>query len=140
MPKFSQSSIDKLQTVHPDLQTLFNEVIKTFDCTIIVGHRGQADQDKALAEGKTQLKWPLSNHNKTPSYAVDVMPCVDGKIDWNAPTNTAFFAGYVMAIAQQLKDSGKITHVIRYGGNWKMDHDLKANHFADGDHFEIFTG
>ena len=46
MPKFSQDSFSKLSTCHPDLQVLFYEVIKYYDCTILEGYRNQVDQDK----------------------------------------------------------------------------------------------
>ena len=51
MPKFSKSSLEKLATCHIDLQTLFNEVIKTFDCIVTEGYRNQEDQEKAFASG-----------------------------------------------------------------------------------------
>lgn len=74
MPTFGRRSKKELATAHPDLQRLFNEVIKDFDCAVICGHRGRADQDKAFAEGKSKLQWPNSKHNKTPSLAVDCAP------------------------------------------------------------------
>lgn len=79
MAKFSSTSQEKLLTCHPDLQKVFKEVIKTFDCTILVGHRDQQAQDKAFAEGKSKKSWPDSKHNTTPSRAVDVAPF---PIDW----------------------------------------------------------
>ena len=137
MPTFSESSAAQLKTAHADLQTIFNEVIKHYDCTIIVGHRGEADQDAAVAAGKSQTPWPTSKHNSVPSMAVDAMPDVRGVIDWNDEADIAYFAGYVMATARQLYEAGKIKHQVRYGGNWKMDNDLKDNHFADKDHYEL---
>jgi peptidoglycan L-alanyl-D-glutamate endopeptidase CwlK len=139
MPQFSQQSLMRLAECHPDLQVLFHEVIKTFDCTILQGYRGEADQNEDYASGKTQLKWPDSKHNKNPSEAVDVMPYLDnGKgLEWDKPTNTAYFAGYVMATAEQLMARGIMTRGVRYGGDWKQDNDLADNHFADGDHFEL---
>ena len=74
MPLFSQTSKARLSTAHPDLQRLFNEVVKHWDCTIVCGHRGKEEQDKAFAEGKSKVKWPNGRHNKLPSLAVDVMP------------------------------------------------------------------
>ena len=74
MPKFSQASFSKLATCHIDLQCLFYEVIKYFDCTILEGYRNEVDQDKAFASGHTKLHWPNGKHNRNPSMAVDVTP------------------------------------------------------------------
>src|SRR5687768_11435850 len=101
MPKFSQASIDKLATCHPDLRVLFNEVIKHFDCTISDGHRGEAAQNKAFDEGKSKLRWPNGNHNKLPSMAVDVYPYPvnlhpsTDKEAWIYKCRMAYFAGQV---------------------------------------------
>lgn len=74
MPKFGKRSRKELATAHPDLQRLFNEVVKMFDCAVICGHRGKADQEKAFAGGFSKVQWPKSKHNKVPSLAVDVAP------------------------------------------------------------------
>ena len=63
MPSFNQTSKDRLATCDARLQQVFNEVIKYFDCTVLCGHRNQADQDAAFASGKSQKKWPNGNHN-----------------------------------------------------------------------------
>jgi len=44
MPAFGERSRNNLKTCHEDLQKLFNEVIKHFDCSVICGHRGQEEQ------------------------------------------------------------------------------------------------
>ena len=137
MPRFSAASLAKLETCHFDLQTIFHEVIQYYDCTIVVGHRNESDQDKAVAAGLSQTPWPTSKHNSTPSMAVDAIPDINGIIDWNASIDIAYFAGYVMATARQLLQAGKITHQLRYGGDWLEDNDLRDNHFNDRDHFEL---
>lgn len=134
MPKFSTESLQKLATCHPDLQTLFHEVIKYFDCTVIEGFRNQIDQDKAFNTGKSKLKWPNGNHNKNPSLAADVTPC---PIDWQNTKRMYWFAGFVLGIAQMLKNEGKITHDIRYGGDWDGDNDVDDQNFNDLVHFEL---
>jgi len=134
MPKFSQTSLSKLSTCHIDLQILFKEVIKYFDCQILEGHRGQAAQDAAYAAGNSQLKYPNGKHNSILSNAVDVSPY---PIDWNNHKRFYWFAGYCLGIAQKLKDEGKITHKIRYGGDWDSDKEITDNKFQDLVHFEI---
>lgn len=134
MPKFSITSRLQLETCHKDLQTLFNEVIKTFDCIILEGFRDEKAQEEAFKAGNTQLHWPNGNHNTLPSYAVDVSPY---PVQWNNVSRFYWFAGYVMGIAQKLYDEGKITHLIRYGGDWDKDKDITDNNFNDLVHFEL---
>lgn len=128
MPAFSQTSTDRLGTCHPDLQRLFQEVIKYRDCTILRGHRTQADQEAAFAAGKTQLHWPEGKHCAEPSNAVDVAPY---PVDWKDREGLYFFAGFVEGIAKGMGIS------IRYGGDWNSDGQVKDNHFDDLVHFEL---
>jgi peptidoglycan L-alanyl-D-glutamate endopeptidase CwlK len=74
MNRFSKSSKSRLDTCHPSLRDLFTAVLKRRDITIACGYRGPVEQDKAYADGKSQLKWPQSKHNQYPSRAVDVVP------------------------------------------------------------------
>ena len=134
MPKFSQDSFSKLSTCHIDLQVIFYEVIKTFDCAILEGHRNQEDQNRYYKEGKTQLQWPNGKHNYQPSMAVDVSP---HPVDFKNIKRFYWFAGYVMGIAQRLKDEGKVTHSLRFGGDWDNDKDINDNNFNDLVHFEL---
>ena len=134
MPKFSNNSFSKLATCHMDLQVLFYEVIKSFDCQILEGYRSQEGQERAFETGHTQLHWPDGKHNKQPSMAVDVAPY---PVDWKNTKRFYWFAGYVMGIAQKLKDEGKITHVVRFGGDWDRDTDIDDQKFMDIVHFEL---
>lgn len=74
MHKFSSKSKKKLETCHPFLQTLCNDVIKVIDITIISGQRGQEEQDELYNKGASELRYPNSSHNHNPSLAVDVAP------------------------------------------------------------------
>ena len=135
MPKFSQSSFSKLSTCHADLQTLFYEVIKYFDCTILEGYRNQEDQEEAYASGHTTLHWPHGKHNRQPSMAVDVIPY---PINFDNEKLGLWFGGYVMGIAQKLKDEGKMIHAIRWGGSWNGLGVLNTPHMLnDFVHFEL---
>jgi peptidoglycan LD-endopeptidase CwlK len=136
MNHFSDTSKTKLFTCHRDLQTIFNHVILEFDCTIVCGHRDKADQDKAVAEGKSKLPYPQSKHNAIPSMAVDAAPFIEGKIDWTRD-QMLFFAGYVKGIADQLYRIGVIKHRIRLGADFSGDNDVMDEKFRDEPHFEI---
>lgn len=134
MPKFSQESFSKLSTCHADLQVLFYEVIKRFDCQILEGYRNEADQEKDFNHGTTTLHYPYGKHNRQPSNAVDVAPF---PLDWKNIKRFYWFAGYVMGLAQKLKDEGKMTHSIRYGGDWDGDKDIDDEKLRDLVHFEL---
>lgn len=127
MPKFSKSSDDKLNTCHPLLQTLFREVVKHYDCTIICGHRGEKEQNEAFENGYSKLKFPMSKHNSMPSRAVDVMPF---PLSWTDKSRHLHFAGYVQATADRLGIK------VRWGGNFDGDQNLD-NGFMDRPHWEI---
>ena len=109
MYKYSQRSIERLNTTHVKLQTLFKEVIKYQDCSIICGFRNEQDQTKAYINGYSKLKWPKSKHNVYPSNAVDVIPYPTRYSDINK-----FYqlAGVIKTIAQQMN-----IHV-KWGGSW----------------------
>ena len=126
--KFSKLSQTRLASCHPKLQDLFNEVIKTYDCTIICGYRSMEDQNKALADGKSKTGWPLSKHNIVPSMAVDVAP---SPLDWNDKEGFYHFAGFVRATALYMGIN------IRWGGDWDGDFNLKDQNFFDLQHFEL---
>lgn len=136
MPHFSNISKERLQTCVNDLRVLFGHVIQNYDCTIVEGHRGKERQNKAYAEGKSQLRWPNSKHNKYPSLAVDAAPYEKRGIDWSY-TQMAFFAGYVLGIADQLYATGVISHKIRAGIDWNGNRDIDDETFKDAPHFEI---
>lgn len=125
MPKFSKASAAKLATCHPDLQRLFNEIIKTRDCTIICGARTLEDQQKAYAGGfskidgiKKKSKHQVSKEQPL-SFAVDVLPY---PIDWNDRKGHDNFALAVKVTAEHLKIK------VRWGGDFKG--------FRDAPHWE----
>lgn len=128
MAKFGTKSWDRLQTVHPDLQLLFQEVVKTYDCAILVGHRDQAAQEEAFHMGRSEKNWPDSKHNAWPSVAVDVAPW---PIDWNDTKRFYHFAGFVLATAKMMNIN------IRWGGDWDSDKDFSDQTFNDLVHFEL---
>lgn len=128
MPKFSKISEERLNTCHPLLQTLMREVIKTYDCAILCGHRNKEDQDKAFEGGFSKVKFPNGKHNSMPSLAVDVAP---NPIDWSNREKFIYFAGYVKAIADKLGIK------IRCGIDFNQDGNFKNDNLFDGPHFEL---
>jgi len=134
MPEFSKSSLNKLNQAHPDLQLIFNEVVKTTDCTIIESYRDKDAQEKAFNEGKSKLHYPKGSHNSFPSKAVDVAPY---PISWDDTKRFYVFWGVVKTIVAQLFTDGRITHKIRWGGDWNGNDNYMDQAFNDLVHFEI---
>lgn len=129
MPQFSDASMARLKTCHPDLQRVLLEVIKYVDCTVLCGHRTKDEQEEAFRTGKSKVVWPNSKHNAFPhSLAVDVVPY---PIDWNDHKRFYYFAGFVLGIAKTLGVD------LRFGGDWDGDFDIKDQNFFDLPHFEL---
>lgn len=126
MPKFGSKSRSKLDTCDPRIREVFEEVIKTWDCTILEGHRGQKRQDELVRQGKSKVKWPQGDHNSTPSRAVDAVPY---PIDWSDWNRFYAFAGFVLGIAQAKNIN------LGSGLDWDGDRDFKDQSFLDAPHF-----
>ena len=134
MPSFGTTSLSRLTTCHPDLQIIFAEVVKIVDCSVICGHRSEADQAEAFANEKSKVQYPNSKHNAYPSMAADVAPY---PIDWDDIRRFDRFAGIVHGVAEMLYKAGEIEHLIRDGGDWDRDTQVKDNKFNDLLHFEL---
>lgn len=152
MPKFSNTSLSKLQTCEPDLQTLFSYVILWFDCTVIYGHRSEAEQFELYKQGREFINynWAITDINKVVTYkdgknnkskhnydlskAVDVAPYPTLYSD---KSTIRHFAGFVLGVARTLKYLGYIDADIISGIDWDNDNDLKDQNFFDALHFEI---
>lgn len=146
MPNFGIESKKNLATAHQQLQELFEEVVKYFDCKVLYGHRTPEEQFELYKKGRKLVngKWiiadkskvvtyldgitKLSNHNTLPSTAVDVVPYT---VDWKDLNRFYMFIGFVRAIAitKGIK--------IRSGGDWDGDTQVKDETFIDLAHFEL---
>jgi len=133
MARFGKRSTANLAQCHPLLQRVFNEVIKHYNHTILVGRRGEEAQNQAVADGKSKLTYPHSKHNPIPSKAVDAAPwfTIEPHIRWWDTKSFYHFGGFVLGVA------AKMGVDIRWGGNWDMDDELHDQHFNDLVHFEL---
>lgn len=127
---FSKRSLRRLRTCHPDLQRLFIEVVKHFDCTVLEGHRNKRNQNEAHRTGRSKLKWPKGKHNKMPSLAVDVAPY---PVNWKDLDRFYLFAGFVKGVASQMGIK------LRLGADWDGDTEVMDQTFHDLPHFELLT-
>ena len=130
MPRFGKRSRNALKTCDERLIEVFNEVIKTIDCSVLEGYRNKTKQNKAYKEGKSKVKYPNGRHNKSPSLAVDVVPY---PIDWNDRERFHLFAGFVLGIAKSMGIN------LRWGGDWNQNWFVDDNKFDDFPHFELKT-
>ena len=131
MPRFGKKSRQRLATCHEDLQDLFNEVVKTYDCTVTCGHRGKQDQNKAFNEGRSKVKFPKGRHNSSPSKAVDVYPY---PVNMENFDRMIHFAGFVLGKAKSMEIN------IKWGRDWNSDwylNDKNKTKFKDYPHFEL---
>ncbi len=133
MPYFGKNSTKRLAECHPDLQLLFHEVIKHWNCAVITGRRKEQEQNQAYHEGRSKIKYPHSTHNKTPSRGADVIPWFPKPphIRWTDREAFYCFGGFVLGIA------AKMGIKIRWGGDWDRDEELHDQNFFDLPHFEL---
>ena len=85
MYQYGRSSRRRLITCHQDMQTLWNEVAKYVNTSILCGHRARAEQDNAFRSGKSTKQWPNSTHNSLPSMGNDAAPYLTSirNVDYN---------------------------------------------------------
>ncbi len=151
MPKYSSRSRKRLETCHPNLQKLFNEIIKHYDCTIIEGSRSDKkqkqlySQDKTRADGVTKKSKHQVTAEEPLSFAIDVAPypipnnwgVIDlknrNKINYQARELAEFyyFVGFVKGVANQLNIK------IISGADWNNNNNLNDQTFFDLTHFEL---
>ena len=65
-----------------------------FDLALTEGYRGERKQDEHYAAGRSDLKFPLSNHNVMPSRAVHIDPY---PIDYKNTERYFVLAGMMIA-------------------------------------------
>jgi len=130
MPRFGKKSKEQLATCDERLKRVFNEVIKTVDCSVLEGHRSEDRQNALYKEGKTKVKYPHGRHNELPSRAADVVPY---PIDWDDRERFHLFAGYVLGTAKQMGVN------LRWGGDWNINWFVDDNKFDDFPHFELIN-
>ena len=143
MSKFGRTSKNNLQGCHVDLQLILNTAIKICDFKVIKGHRNEEKQNKAFKDLLSKLEWPNSKHNELPSKAADVIPyplILNGKNVWKEENHIRFYhlAGIIQGIAYSLYWSGKITHLIRWGGDFNGNFDFTDQSWHDLPHIELY--
>lgn len=120
MFKLGKRSIERLQSVHPDLVKVVERAIEMspVDFTVLEGLRSPERQQTLVASGASQT---LNSRHIT-GHAVDLGAWVDNQVDWSWPL--------YHKIANAMKAAANALGVaIVWGGDWKT--------FKDGPHFEL---
>lgn len=120
MFSLSQTSLNRLKGVHPDLTNVITLAItrSPVDFVVVEGLRTRARQAELVAKGASKTM----NSRHITGHAVDLAPLVGGKIRWDWPL--------YHRIAPVVKECAKELGVkIVWGGDWKS--------FPDGPHFEL---
>lgn len=144
MRVLGQKSLEKLKDVAPDLQELARKVMQVMNITVLTGHRGKEEQDKAVAEGKSKTPWPTGKHNSLPSQAIDISPWPI-PLNWGSPgPDKVYNREEMKAVAQFYYMQGVAAGVanemgikVRGGHDWNMDNDFSDNNFDDLVHIEL---
>lgn len=141
MYKFGNTSKSRLQTCHKDIQLIMNEAIKitNVDFGIAEGYRSIEKQQQYFKEGKSKIDGvsKKGKHNYSPSLAVDIYPYFENGAKWDNE-HLSYLSGIIHAVSEILFADGKISHKVRWGGNWGMDGIILIDQsFDDRPHFEL---
>ena len=154
MSSYSSHSIDQLKGVHPDLGKVMYHVLDqyNFDHKIVEGGRSDQTQIDYYAQGRTKPGKIITHidgvlkrgkHQKQDDgfyHAVDAYPYpIDLSQRRTSVARFYFFAGLVKAANYELLQAGKITHRIRWGGDWNSNNIFSDQSFHDTPHFEIIN-
>lgn len=122
---YSGRSSENLHSCHSDLRRILIFLAQDgWNITVVCGHRDEEAQNKAYDSGNSKANWPDSDHNVSPSNAVDIAPYIPGVgIPWENHDNLwIILAGAFMGKAQELNIE------VEWGGLYKGLKDL--GHFS----------
>ena len=145
--RLSERSLKALATTHADMQRVIKRAIQIspVDFSIIEGLRTKEKQAEYVRKGASQTM--KSNH--LTGNAVDIVPYVGGKLDWDNWDNIFAMTAAVQKAAEELNVN------IRWGGAWvringragtpkdwvedykTAQRKLGKKAFMDGVHFEL---
>lgn len=146
--KFSQNSLNRLATVHPDLQRVARRALElsAVDFAITQGRRTLDEQRRLYGKGRTaaqcvrvgvpaeyarpseaKVTWVKpENGNHLSGRALDVAPYIRGKLEYDDNGKL----GLWLKIAKAFKDAARELDVsIEWGGDWEGT--------KDRPHFEL---
>ena len=134
--KLGTTSMLRLKEVKPILRKVVERAIQisTVDFLVSEGKRTLKRQTELYAQGRTspgkKVTWTMNSKHLT-GDAVDLVPFVDGKADWNDLKKFDEVYKAMMAAAEELGVK------LRYGGDWDGDGILREKGETDSPHFEL---
>lgn len=130
MPKFGRKSTELRQYLCKDLRRLVDEVIKTYDFSIVESFRSKEDQEVAYINGFSRAHFGESAHNYNPSFAVDCYPYpIPRKEIQGVIVIDDYSEEWDKMIAAFKTAAKKLNIELVCGADYKM--------FRDAPHFEI---
>lgn len=117
--KLSNTSLEKLNGVHPDLVKVVKRAIEITTVDFKVGEtlRSLERQKQLVAQGASKTM----NSRHLTGHAVDLYALKDGTVSWDM----ALYKKIAVAMLQAAQELGVD---VEWGGNWKM---------GDGPHFQL---
>ena len=128
MAVLGENSKAKLKGVHPNLVKVIEEAIKDtpIDFSVISGVRTTAEQKALYAQGRTTKGAIVTNADGVKAksnhqikadgfgHAIDFVPFVNGKVDWNTESNFRTVANHIVATGKSLGIN------VESGMNWRF--------------------
>jgi peptidoglycan L-alanyl-D-glutamate endopeptidase CwlK len=136
---FNQSSLNRLETVHPELReiALMVETIKPHLIPPLGGGRTKEEQEDCFNRGASKKHYPHGKHcigteaGRELSDALDFAPLtLGGKVDWEQMVEFVYLGGLYMGIAEAMGVP------LRYGYDWNQNGILSDETFIDAGHVE----
>lgn len=143
--KKSQAIFDSLD---PRLQKvlLYIKDVLEIDHSLLCGHRGKEEQDKAYLGGNSKVQWPNSKHNTYPSLAVDVVPYIrlgsaKGGVHWHNEDQQIRENYYrdMVRLATIIQMVAKLVFQteLRWGGDFNKNWVISDQNWLDFPHIEV---
>jgi len=131
------ASRGRLATCHRDLQIWVKASIalSPYDFTVTDGYRGQEEQERAFEKGTSKAHYGQSPHNNLDpvygplSLAVDLVPYIDGKLDYENDKAFADINEHLREMAAKLLADKEIENTFEWGGSWER--------FVDPSHYQL---
>jgi peptidoglycan L-alanyl-D-glutamate endopeptidase CwlK len=153
--KFGKTSKERLDTCNPDLVLIMEEALKSsrIDFGIAQGARTFSTQLEYFLEGKSTLDPRIAKNKSRAKHVTgagwrDLSDAADiyiyhpdkeirRRLAYDIPS-LAYVAGVIVTTAERLYKEGRVSHAIRWGGNWDRDGViLQDQKFDDLPHFEL---
>lgn len=133
---FSKNSLARFEGVDPRLVAVAHKALSygVLDFAAAQGVRTDEEQEELYAQGRTKpgkiVTWTLDSKHKKQAdgygHALDLVPVINGKIDWND------IQAFHMLATLMFRAAMELGHEIEWGGHWMKNKDYP--HFQVKEH------